>query len=311
VCAHVAVHALVENDPTRAVGVPAYHVEIVERVERRSGRARVIAATVRVRTELTEAAVPMCFAGLYLGDQHVTGGVRTPPEAGEWSTIVDELTGALKTGDVFAAQRAIDRHFPGAQLSLGALLPGSRARVLATVIGEPIRNAEEALGDAYDAQAPLIRWLVAHGLPVPEVLQTVAEATLRRRVLANLRGESASFQALRQHMAEAAEVHVSLDTPEIALAASEGLRRLIDRVAAASAETLEASALDTVARAAEVAARMKSSVDLWFAQNATWQLFSRVTDLRRRARGGDRVATQELADLERLARALRLAMPSP
>ena len=79
--------------------------------------------------------------------------------------------------------------------------------------------------------APLIRWLVAHELPVPEVLHTVAEVALRRRVLANLRADDASFQALREHIAEAAEVKVSLDTPEIALAASEGLRRLIDRVA--------------------------------------------------------------------------------
>jgi hypothetical protein len=312
VCAHVAVHTLVESDVTRATDVPGYHVDLLERVERRSGRARMIAATVRVRGQLTEAATSMCFAGLYLGEQHVTGGVRPPPAAAEWAAIIEELTGALKTADVFAAQRAIDRHFPGAQLSLGALLPGRREHVLATVLGESIRNADETLGDAYDAQAPLIRWLVAHELPVPEVLHTVAEATLRRRVLANLESERASFQALRQHMAEAAEVKVRLDTPEIALAASEGLRRLIDRVAAApdGPTALDPSALDTLARAAEVAARMKSSVDLWFAQNATWQLMSRLPELRRRGRAGDRVAAQEAADLERLARVLRLAVPS-
>ncbi len=40
-----------------------------------------IAATVRVRSLLTEAATPLCFAGLYLGEQHVTGGVRAAPPA--------------------------------------------------------------------------------------------------------------------------------------------------------------------------------------------------------------------------------------
>jgi hypothetical protein len=312
VCAHVAVHTLVEPDRSRARDVPGFHVELVDRVERRSGRARMIAANISVREQLTERAVEMCFAGLYLGDQHVTGGVRPPPAAAEWATIVEELLAALKTADVFAAQRAIDRHFPGAQLSLGALLPGRREKVLRAVLGESIRNAEDQLGEAYDAQAPLIRWLVAHELPVPEALHTVAEATLRHRVLANLEAETASFAALRQHMAEAAEVKVSLDTPEIALAASEGLRRLIDRVAAApeGPTSLDPSALDTVARAAEVAARMKSSVDLWFAQNATWHLLARLPDLRARARAGDRVAGQEAADLERLARVLRLAVPA-
>jgi hypothetical protein len=168
------------------------------------------------------------------------------------------------------------------------------------------------LGEDYERHAPLIRWLVAHELPVPEVLHVIAEATLRRRVLANLRADEPSFQKLRQDLGEAAEVRVSLDAPEIALAASEGLRRLIDRLGHASSGPggLELAALETVARAAEVAARMKSSVDLWFAQNATFRLLERLPDLRGRARAGDDDAGRAAADLERLARALRLAVPA-
>jgi hypothetical protein len=307
VCAHVAVHALVESDPSRNVAVDGYRVEFLERVERRSGRARMIAGIVRVQSQLTEAEASLCFAGLHLGEQHVTGGVRPPPDATEWHEIIKELRDSLETGDVFAAQRAIDRHFPGAQLSLGALLPGSRERVLAGVLGEAIGQAQDELDGAYDQHAPLIRWLVAHELPVPEVLHTVAEAALRRRVLKNLASDDASFAALRQQMAEAAEVKVSLDTPEIALAASEGLRRLIDRVAAHG--DLDPTSLETVARAAEVAARMKSSVDLWFAQNATWRLLERMPELRSRAKQGDVRSAQAATELERLARTLRLAVP--
>jgi hypothetical protein len=309
VCAHVAVHALVESS-AQAVDVPGYAVEFVDRVERRSGRARMVAAAVKIRAGMTEAATPMCFAGLYLGEQHVTGGVRPPPPPAEWGAMLEDLNGAFRTADVFAAQRAIDKHFPGAHLSLSALLPGSRERVLGAVLGDPIRTAEEQLGDAYDQHAPLIRWLVAHGLPIPEVLRTVAEATLRRRVLANLRAEDASFLALRDHIEEAQDVKVSLDTPEIALAASEGLRRLIDRVADPETGKIDRAALETVTRAAEVAARMKSSVDLWFAQNATFRLLSRMQELRILARGGDSAAAQAIDDLKRLAHALRLAVPA-
>ncbi len=302
VCAHVAVHMLVEPDSEPEVD--AYRVELVDRVERRSGRARMLAATVRVRSLLTEAATPLCFAGLYLGEQHVTGGVRTAPSPEDWAKLVEELGSAFKTADVFAAQRVIDRHFAGQQLSLGSLLPGHRERVLAAVLGDAIGHAETELGEAYDRHAPLIRWLVARVLPVPEVLHTLAEATLRRRVLVNLNAERPSFSALRQHIVEAAEVKVSLDTPEIALAASEGLRRLIDRLADPATGELDPDALDTVARAAEVAARMKSSVDLWFAQNATWRLLERLPELRRAGKA------KLAADLERLAQALGLAVPA-
>jgi hypothetical protein len=313
VCAHVAVHALVEpGAPDRAVAVDGFHVEFVERIERRSGRARMVAATVRVKSALTEAATALCFAGLHLGEQHVTGGVRPPPDPHEWTSTLEELRDSLETGDVFAAQRAIDRHFPGAHLSLGALLPGSRERVLAAVLGDAIREVGEQIRDSYEQHAPLIRWLVAHELPVPETLHTVAELALRNRVLTNLKAEHASFQALRDHIAEAAQVRVSLDTPEIALAASEGLRRLIERVATNTdgPAGLEPAALDTVARAAEVAARMKSSVDLWFAQNATWRLLDRLPELRKLGKAGDTRALQALGDLERLARTLKLAVPA-
>jgi hypothetical protein len=307
VCAHVAVHTLVEPDAVQDSGVYGHRVEFLDRIERRTGRTRMVAGTVRVQSQLTETAATLCFAGLHLGEQHVTGGVRPPPSRADWASIVDQLTGAFKTADVFAAQRAIERHFPGSQLSLSSLLPGSRERLLGAVLGDAIAAAESELAAAYDQHAPLIRWLVAHDLPVPEVLHAIAEATLRRRVLGNLRASQASFPQLREHLIEAMEVKVSLDTPEIALAASEGMRRLIDQVAGSDG-TLDVAALETLARAAEIATRMRSAVDLWFAQNATWRLLDRLPDLRRRGRAGDEISAQAAANLERLARALRLAV---
>jgi uncharacterized protein DUF3536/glycosyl hydrolase family 57 len=308
VCAHVAVRALVESDAASSVDVYGYHVDFVDRTERRTGRTRMVAGTVRVRSQLTEIATALCFAGLHLGEQHVTGGVRPPPGGDEWAAILEELTGAFRTADVFAAQRAIARHFPGHELSLSSLLPGSRDRVLGGVLRDAIDAAAGELEASYARHAPLVRWLVAHELPVPEVLHAISEATLRRRVLATLRTDAASFTALREHLIEALDVKVSLDTPEIALAASEGLRRLIERVVAAAGE-LDGVALDAIARAAEVATRMRSSVDLWFAQNATWRLLDRLPDLRRRAAAGDELSGQAAGNLERLARALRLAVP--
>ncbi len=307
VCAHVAVRALVEPDGEHSVDVYGYHVDFVDRIERRSGHTRMVAGTVRVRSRLTEIATSLCFAGLHLGEQHVTGGVRPPPPREAWTAIVDELTGAFRTADVFSAQRAIARHFPGHELSLSSLLPGSRERVLGAVLADALGAAETDLAAAYDRSAPLIRWLVAHDLPVPEVLHAIAETTLRRRALRCLRDPHASFAQLREHLIEAVDAEVSLDTPEIALAASDGLRRLIERVAAPDG-TLDPAALETIARAAEAASRMRSGVDLWFAQNATWRLLDRLPDLRRRGAAGDQASAAAAANLERLARALRLAV---
>ena len=89
------------------------------------------------------------------------------------------------------------------------------------------------------------------------------------------------------------------------------LRRLLDRVSASGEGPagLDVNALDIVARAAEITGRMKSSVDLWFAQNATYHLLERLAGLRERASHGDAVAGHVVVDLERLAATLRLAVP--
>jgi hypothetical protein len=108
-------------------------------------------------------------------------------------------------------------------------------------------------------------------------------------------------------MVEAAEVRVSLDTPEIALAASEALGVLLARVVLPDGE-LDLALLDVVNAAAEVAARMRSAVDLWTAQNATWRLLPRLPALHRRAAAGDLEAGHGAAGLERLAGTLRLAV---
>ena len=56
VCAHVAVNALVEADAPASVDVYGYHVDFVERLERRFGRTRMLAGIVRVRSQLTRGS---------------------------------------------------------------------------------------------------------------------------------------------------------------------------------------------------------------------------------------------------------------
>ncbi len=308
VAAHAAVQTLVEPGADTEFAVFGYDVKLLGRIEQRAGRARMVAGTVSVRSRLTEVATSLCFAGLHLGEQHVTGGLRARPGAAEWSDIVAELTTALQTADVFAAQRAIDKHFSGAELSLGSLLPGTRERVIEFLLAEPIARANADLAKSYDDHAPLIRWLVAHAMPVPDALHVIAAAALRGRVLGHLTDARASFALLQRDLEEAAAVKISLDDPEVALAASVGLRRLLAGVATPDGE-LDPAALDTIASAAEVAARMKSPVDLWFAQNAAWRLLERLPALRLRGAAGDASALAIASTLVTLASALRLAVP--
>ena len=136
VCAHVAVRALVEPDEVAAGPVYGYDVELIEPHEHRSGRTRLVAGELRATSRQTEATTRLCFAGLHLGEQHVTGGVRPVPPRAEWQSVVGELTAAFRSADVFAATRVLDRHFPGHELSLSALLPVAMGFLLCFVVAQ-------------------------------------------------------------------------------------------------------------------------------------------------------------------------------
>jgi hypothetical protein len=97
---------------------------------------------------------------------------------------------------------------------------------------------------------------------------------------------------------------VALDTPEVAYAAGSALATVVDRLVA---HPDDLALLEAAARAAEVASRMRSPVDLWHAQNAGMRLVEQRLAVWRTA--GDTISTAKARWLTQLAGALRLAIP--
>ncbi|MCE9572726.1 MAG: DUF3536 domain-containing protein [Deltaproteobacteria bacterium] len=309
--AHVAAHQLVHAmiDEGKAGSSPShgrcYEVTRQDSIQRRTGKARMFAERVRVRSRLTGEAAELCVAILHLGEHHLTGGVKEI-EPAAWRALCGELSDAFLDGDLFAVQRQLDGAFAGFTFSLGTLLPADRRAAIARILAEPLAAAEAELARVYDRHAPLMRYLVKEGLPVPEVLRTAAELTLRRRLLYNLESEGPSYYPLRAHIAEAEQVSVELDTPEIAYAAGRALALVVDR---AVEHPDDDRLLGQVASMAMVALRMKSPVDFWHAQNAAYRLAeTHAPAWRAAAAAGNEGAGRKLVELERLARAVGLAL---
>ena len=325
IVAHLAVTSLVdERAATRSYAekspVFCYDIDFQERLERRSGKSRMISGLVRVRSQITGQEANLGFAGLHLGEHHVAGGVEIDPEPVAWQALTDTLIKAFSVADIFGAQRALDQHFsPTAAdgtkrrttpVGLGSLLGGGREHLLDRILSGPRRDADEALARVYDDYAPLMRWLVSQSLPVPEALHTATAFTLRRRVLANLTSATPKFAALRAQIDEASHVQVELDTPEIAYAAGDALARMLAELSSTSGANpnIEPDAIETIARAAEAVAKMKSPVDLWPAQNLTWALLRRHrASWHEAAEAGDASASRRQHALLALAHALRVS----
>ena len=292
-------------DASSDPAVFCYDVAFLERMERRAGKARLVAGVVEVRSRLTLEAATLCFAGLHLGEHNLVGGVRARLPDADWHRITNALGAAFATADLLAAQRALDRSFPEATVSLGSLRGRDRdRRVVQRILAEPLGAVNSALARVYDEYAPLMRWLRNHHLPVPEAFHTAAEYTLRRRLLRNLTSPAPSFAEVVAQIGEAGQVEVTLDTPEVAYAAGLALAGLVDRLVA---HPDDVATLEAAARAAEVASRMRSPVDLWFAQNRGIRLVE--THLAAWRAAGDPASTAKARWLTQLAAALRLATP--
>ena len=295
----------VENSGNGDHAVFCYDVDFVERHARRAGKARLVAGTVDVRSRLTEERSRLQFAGLHLGEHHLIGGVAPARPEAEWKQINATLAQAFATADMIAAQRVIDRSFPDSTVSLASLRGVDRTRLVQRILAEPLEAMDDALARIYDEYAPLIRWLKSRDLAVPEAFHLAAEYTLQSRLMRNLTSPEPSFPELLAQIGEAAQVEVNLDTPDIAYAAGGSLRGVVDRLVARPDDV---ATLEEAARAAEVAARMRSPVDLWHAQNACFRL---VVDRYKKWRDAPDADSRTKARwLAQLATALRLAVPS-
>ncbi len=306
VVAHWATVQVLHDDEAAAEDVYCYRVAPHDVLRRRTGKSRLLAGVARVTSTVTGETSELAFAVLHAGEHHLVGGVRAWSDATAWSTFVDELAETFLGADLLATQRTLDRGFGGATFSLGSLFARERTEVLDHILATELRDADAVYRGLYDEHAPLMRFLVLHDLPVPGPFATAARQVLRRRILSALEKPVPSFDEVRATIAEATQVKVDLDRPVIAYAAGLALHRMIDHLAAAPEDP---APVERLARMAEIAAAMKSPVDLWDAQNAAWRIREeRLPAWRTRAAAGDELAARLVTAFTRLAQAIRVAV---
>ena len=201
---------------------------------------------------------------------------------------------------------ALDDEALGRRFDLTALCGRERGLVVDRILAGAQDHVSATLQRLYDDQAELVRYLAREHLPVPPLLTTAAQQVLSHRLLVELARPSPRIAEIRACLAEAAQVDIDLDTREIAFATGVALHRAVEDLEAAPED---AAMLGRLAQMAELAAGMRSKVELWDAQNAAWRWrAAALPGWRARAAAGDDGAARLVAGFERLARALRLSI---
>jgi hypothetical protein len=301
---HHAILDVIGEGDDHAVTVYGHRIAPQMTARRRRGATRLAIGRVTATTLLTGRAADLGYAVLYQGRLALRGRVAPVTDEAVWTAQVDRLLAAFDGDEEGAVIDALDDDSLGRGFDLTALCGRERGLVIDRVLAEAQAHASATLQRLYDDQAELVRHLVRERLPVPALLTTAAQQVLGGRLLAELGRRAPRVAEIRATLAEAAGVEVDLDTREIAFATGVALHRVIVDQAAAPADP---AMLGRLAQMAELAAGMRSRVELWDAQNAAWRW--RATAMpgwRARAEAGDETAARLVAGFERLARALRL-----
>jgi Domain of unknown function (DUF3536)/Glycosyl hydrolase family 57 len=302
--AHHAIVLVLGDGDDRDTTIYGHRIVARMLVRRRRGALRLALGRVTITSELTGASADLGYAALYQGRLELHGRVGPVGDDAEWAARVDRVVTAFDRQEVPAIVAALDADPVSRRFDLTALCGRERGQVIDRVLREAQAHVSDTLQRLYDEQAELVRYLVRERLPVPPLLTTAAQQVLGRRLREELARPAPRVAEIRACLAEAAQLEIDLDTPEVAFATGAALHRAVEALDAGPDDAAE---LGRLAQMAELAGAMKSRVDLWDAQNAAWRWRLRALPAwRQRAAAGDAEAARLVTGFDRLARALRL-----
>ena len=182
-----------------------------------------------------------------------------------------------------ASQPATDVDAAGAptSYSLTSLFADEQHRILHTILNQTVGEMEDSLRKIYEDHASLLRFLTESGMNPPPALALAASFAINASLRRAIEAEPFDDEMVIDLLARAATDHVTLDSPILAFASGQRMKRAMVKLEAAAAEASSTAALNTLHEALAVAAvirKMPFEVGIWQAQNIWNDLLRRIDD---------------------------------
>jgi hypothetical protein len=266
--AHYAINELFEPYPDKA-RLYCYEFERIDSLARQAGKARLLAGTARITSEITRASAEVYYAALHLGDHTVTAGVKRSAEPGRGAALGRALEAPFESGDIRSLLRIIDRELGPETYDLKSLFGDEQRRAVASLLRITLDEAEIALRNLYEHHGTIMRFLADLGVPAPRTLAVAAEVVINAHLRRALASERAEAREVRDRLEAAAVEKITLDTPTLAFTARRTLERMAEEFFDAP------DRLETLVRLrskVRVANALPFEVDLWKVQNLYFRL---------------------------------------
>lgn len=264
-----------------------------------SGRARLVYGKTRVRFDITRETRRFSYAALYLGEHHVTAGVKAVGDDDEnFSGAMRALRDTFDVGDFPETIRLLDRHFGSASYGLRSLFKDEQRRILNDVLSSTREDLENRFRLISERYTPLVKFLTELGTPLPPELQTPTDWILHRDVVQLLKAENPDLERLNALLEEARMRHVDVFDNETSLVIATRLSQLLQQI---EAEPEKVENIRPAVAFAHLARSLEQELNFWRTRTRFWDLRGSLQpEMRKRAQEGDEVAKEWLKEFEAL-----------
>jgi hypothetical protein len=210
---------------------------------------------------------------MHFGDHNVNGGVREFRGEEAYQSLVQEISEAFSRADLPGVIRLLDRNFGKNIFSLRSLFRDDQRRILIQILESNLADAEAVYRQLYERNAPLMRFLVDLGSPLPKSLQAAAEFSLNRSLRDALMAEEPPLERVHSFLEEAKGLKIALDGVGLGYTLKETLDRMAARFSAGPGDL---SLLEKLERLTDLACNLPFRVDLWKMQNFYFRVVQEV-----------------------------------
>ncbi|MBM3957621.1 MAG: DUF3536 domain-containing protein, partial [Gemmatimonadetes bacterium] len=172
--AHYAVASLFEDCGERT-SVYAYDVVSTAREVSELGPARLAVGAARVTSAVTLESADIAYGALLPGDHDANAGIRISEGEGALDEAGRALKEAFDAGDFAEVARRIAHHFGPPTHSIRSVFRDRQREILNGLLRSAAGRLEAIYRAVYEQEAPMMRFLVALGVPVPRALTNAAE----------------------------------------------------------------------------------------------------------------------------------------
>ena len=305
--AHYALSSLFQ-DVVEGSSIYAYSATREDYRSYQVGASRLVIGRATVTSEITRVSSSLCFGVLHLGDHNIACGTGEYQGAQKYEALANEISTAFAGADFPKTILLLGKYFGASTYSLTSLFADERRKVLNTIMGPTMREAEAAYSSIYEHHAPLIRFLTGSGMPRPQLLAVAADLCLNAKLRRVLQGDGLEPDVVRPLLEEAHLAGANLDATALGLLLAANIERLAEQLLEHPDDLAH---LEKLNAAAQLVRSLPFEVNLWKTQNICYRvLHTCCSDFKEKADSDDEAAREWVRHSRVLAENFRIRMPS-